>query len=351
MKEKDIGKFIQQKRKEKNLTQQELGAKLFVTDKAVSKWERGLSLPDITLLGKLADILEVDIYDLLQIENKSQQINIEAILEAEQKKIKKSNRKKLIKLLIPIIIVIIFLSWLVFKNVYVGYELKEVSYNSEKNIKIGTPKLSFMMKQNDRSYSFKNFRSAHVLESEIKKYFKSLSNLTCNNTLYYYDEENDVSYINYDVKDHILYSTISYEIADGDYCYQEKLSDYSQKLGGLKRYHTLNGGTFHPEKEQGNKLEILFLDGGDTSDGNYHFEATMKVIYYQQQNNTTTSQILEESKGDFEIKDNQLIYYRTEIIEASDIMIPKTSTFTIENHTLKLDDNYLRDYQENIILK
>ena len=80
MKEKDIGKFIQQKRKEKNLTQQELGAKLFVTDKAVSKWERGLSLPDITLLGKLADILEVDIYDLLQIENKSQQINIEAIL-------------------------------------------------------------------------------------------------------------------------------------------------------------------------------------------------------------------------------------------------------------------------------
>ena len=77
----------------------------------------------------------------------------------------------------------------------------------------------------------------------------------------------------------------------------------------------------------------------------------MKVIYYQQQNNTTTSQILEESKGDFEIKDNQLIYYRTEIIEASDIMIPKTSTFTIENHTLKLDDNYLRDYQENIILK
>ena len=44
-----IGKFIASVRKEKNLTQQELGNKLFVTDKAVSKWERGLSLPDISL--------------------------------------------------------------------------------------------------------------------------------------------------------------------------------------------------------------------------------------------------------------------------------------------------------------
>ena len=46
-----IGKFIASIRKEKGLTQQELGKKLFVTDKAVSKWERGLSLPDVTIFG------------------------------------------------------------------------------------------------------------------------------------------------------------------------------------------------------------------------------------------------------------------------------------------------------------
>ena len=40
-----IGKFIASLRKEKNLTQQELGDKLFVTDKAVSKWERGVADP------------------------------------------------------------------------------------------------------------------------------------------------------------------------------------------------------------------------------------------------------------------------------------------------------------------
>ena len=45
-----IGKFIASRRKEKGLTQQELGNNLFVTDKAVSKWERGLSLPDITII-------------------------------------------------------------------------------------------------------------------------------------------------------------------------------------------------------------------------------------------------------------------------------------------------------------
>ena len=43
MSEKKIGEFIANKRKEKGLTQQELGDKLYVTDKAVSKWERGES--------------------------------------------------------------------------------------------------------------------------------------------------------------------------------------------------------------------------------------------------------------------------------------------------------------------
>ena len=43
-----IGKFICEKRKNLNMTQSELASKLHITDKAVSKWERGLSLPDIS---------------------------------------------------------------------------------------------------------------------------------------------------------------------------------------------------------------------------------------------------------------------------------------------------------------
>ena len=53
MESKEIGKFIAKIRKEKGMTQQKLAEKLFVTDKAVSKWERGLSLPDISILEPL----------------------------------------------------------------------------------------------------------------------------------------------------------------------------------------------------------------------------------------------------------------------------------------------------------
>lgn len=56
------------------LTQQELGERLFVSNKAVSKWERGQSLPDISLLGPLAEILDVSVLELLNggaIENKT----------------------------------------------------------------------------------------------------------------------------------------------------------------------------------------------------------------------------------------------------------------------------------------
>jgi transcriptional regulator with XRE-family HTH domain len=58
--------FISQTRKEQGLTQKELAEKLGVTDKAVSKWERGLSCPDISLLMDLSDALGVTVSELLQ---------------------------------------------------------------------------------------------------------------------------------------------------------------------------------------------------------------------------------------------------------------------------------------------
>ena len=60
------GEFICKKRKEINLTQRELADKLNITDKAVSKWERGLSFPDISILIPLAEILNISLYDLLK---------------------------------------------------------------------------------------------------------------------------------------------------------------------------------------------------------------------------------------------------------------------------------------------
>ena len=61
-----FGSFLAQLRREKGMTQRELAADLYVSDKAVSKWERGLSVPDISLLVPLAEILNVTVAELLR---------------------------------------------------------------------------------------------------------------------------------------------------------------------------------------------------------------------------------------------------------------------------------------------
>lgn len=60
-----LGAFIAELRKEKGYTQKELAERLFVSDKAVSKWETGVSIPDTTLLIPLADLLGVTVTELL----------------------------------------------------------------------------------------------------------------------------------------------------------------------------------------------------------------------------------------------------------------------------------------------
>ena len=59
-----IGKFIQERRKEKRLTQSELAEKLDVTDRAVSKWENGNCIPDASNIKELCKILNITINDL-----------------------------------------------------------------------------------------------------------------------------------------------------------------------------------------------------------------------------------------------------------------------------------------------
>lgn len=61
----NFGIFIMNIRKEKKMTQRQLADKLYITDKAVSKWERGLSFPDISMLMSLAEVLELDVSELL----------------------------------------------------------------------------------------------------------------------------------------------------------------------------------------------------------------------------------------------------------------------------------------------
>lgn len=136
-----IGKFIATLRKEKGLTQQELGNKLFVTDKAVSKWERGLSFPDITVLEKLSTILEVDISEILSGERgKNSKINVEeeinkalAIIEQNriQKKIKMKNKIKKIFFVVVLSFILILLLFTIRYKYYHPSIIKEGKNNYE----------------------------------------------------------------------------------------------------------------------------------------------------------------------------------------------------------------------------
>ena len=60
-----IGKFIAECRKKSNLTQMQLAEKLNITDRAISKWETGKSLPDSSIMLELCDILSISVNDLL----------------------------------------------------------------------------------------------------------------------------------------------------------------------------------------------------------------------------------------------------------------------------------------------
>ncbi len=87
-----IGRFIAECRKKQNLTQLQLAEKLNITDRAVSKWETGKSMPDSSIMLELCDILKISVNDLLRGEvitvdnhnKESEKIILEMIKQKEE---------------------------------------------------------------------------------------------------------------------------------------------------------------------------------------------------------------------------------------------------------------------------
>lgn len=73
MKKQTFGNMIAALRKENGMTQLELAEKMGVTDKAVSKWERDLSLPDVSSFPKLAEIFDVSVDELMQVKSSAKE--------------------------------------------------------------------------------------------------------------------------------------------------------------------------------------------------------------------------------------------------------------------------------------
>ena len=118
-----ISNFIKTKRKELGLTQEELAQKLFVTEKAISRWETGRGTPDISLLIPLAKILKINVSELLNGEN-----DIEEVIKYNEinKKTKFNFQFKII-ILFYVLSILTFLIYLRFEydpNIELNYFIR-----------------------------------------------------------------------------------------------------------------------------------------------------------------------------------------------------------------------------------
>ena len=109
---KKTGMIILEARKRLKMTQKDLADKLYVSDKAVSKWERGLCFPDISVLIPLTEILNISLYDLLR----GEKVNKKEVEETLKNTINYSNseinrkKKKYITISSIIIFIIVLIS-------------------------------------------------------------------------------------------------------------------------------------------------------------------------------------------------------------------------------------------------
>jgi len=106
-----IGKFIAERRKNKNLTQSNLAEKLNITDRAISKWETGKGMPDSSIMLDLCKELEISVNELLSgemIEMKDYDKKAEELLLQMAKNEEKNNKKLLFSMYVILIVSVIF---------------------------------------------------------------------------------------------------------------------------------------------------------------------------------------------------------------------------------------------------
>ena len=116
-----IGKFIADCRKEKKITQEQLAEQLYITDRAVSKWERGLSLPDADKMLELCNILDINVNELLngeKIKMKDYNKKTEELLIEMAKQEEKKNKQLMTNMWVLLITDMTFFIGIVLLGIY-----------------------------------------------------------------------------------------------------------------------------------------------------------------------------------------------------------------------------------------
>lgn len=166
-----FGKFIAKLRKEKNMTQKEMADKFNLTDKAISKWERGLNFPDISMLKPLAEFFDISVLELLNGEKSETENNIDEKVLKILKQVEREKNRKIKKVIILSIIFVI-----VILGTYIGLSLSKAklyTYNPIRAV-IGYVKVSIF---NEQYVEVANIPTKTIyanLEFDIEEYMKKL---------------------------------------------------------------------------------------------------------------------------------------------------------------------------------
>ena len=234
MDQERIGKFIASSRKKQKLTQQELAERLGVTNKSISRWENGKTLPDISFFKPLCEILNISIEELINGEKtdfkrKNDSVEKAIINTMNTKEKEKRKMNKIISILLIFITIIIFILFLL------------IIYYKQKFPKINIFDLNIV-----KSDSIETKSNVILSTDKYKVWFYGIDSLQI------MDENNNY----FDLKSALLYN-------------QLKLNDVKSYLelqyknGNIERYILSDGGT---KIYKSNKYEAIVCN---TIDGNY----------------------------------------------------------------------------------
>ena len=181
-----IGKYIAFKRKEQGLTQKQLAEKLNMSDKSVSKWERGICLPDVSVYLELCKILDISINEFLAGEDIPKE-TIEQKAEENIIQITKDNKnkqkylKKIIKLLIVMLVVFIFItSIFIYKKLtqpqnYIEPYLEKSTEMQTANMLSSHPGNILLFHYNSKMYLTQYQKGKKISDKEICTFYNNPS--------------------------------------------------------------------------------------------------------------------------------------------------------------------------------
>ena len=106
MTKEQLGTFIAENRRDRGLTQRDLAERLHITDKAVSKWERGLSYPDVTLLEPLAEVFGLGVEELVACEKREEEQPVKTILEISRESRQSDRRRAIIRTALSALVIV-----------------------------------------------------------------------------------------------------------------------------------------------------------------------------------------------------------------------------------------------------